>query len=150
MQGSLSGRSKPLGHPDDSGFYFMQEIMAGEPGGGINFDCLLKHPKQGYLLFELLLCEEQQTVTPWTSHPNRYWYKNKQKFLSLWAAAQSIGGTLILVNYAKKGTAHENEILMMIVERCDLSGIKTRDFRTTREQFAEYFRQLNRDILKKG
>lgn len=139
--------SKPLRNPDISGFNFMQEVMAGEPGAAINFDCLLRKSDGTYLIFELLLCEEYQTVDPWTSHPNRYWHKNSLKFISLWNAAQAMGAQLWLVNYAKAGTKHEDKVKCMHVINCTKEGIQTEDYNMSRQQFSEYFRKLNNDIL---
>ena len=121
--------------------------MAGEPGAAINFDCLLQKNDGTYLIFELLLCEEHQTVNPWTSHPNRYWHKNAMKFISLWNAAQAMGAQLWLVNYAKAGTKHEDKVKCMKVLNCTNQGIQTEDYDMSRQQFFEYFRKLNHDIL---
>jgi hypothetical protein len=44
--------SKSLGHGDESGFYFAQEMLAGDVTAGINFDRLQRHPKDGYIIFE--------------------------------------------------------------------------------------------------
>ena len=96
--------SKKLGHYDESGFEFSRELLGDRPTGAINFDRLQKHPVYGYIIFEYLLCEEGQTVTPYQSHPNRYWHKNARKFLALWRVRNDLHGTLYLVNYAKKGT----------------------------------------------
>lgn len=140
--------SKSLKHPDVSGFEFVQDIMQGNPGAGINFDFLLYHPVQGYLLFELLLCEEiQPNVNPWTSHPRYYWHKNAMKFISLWNITQSLHGTLYLVNYAKKGTLHENKVKLMEVTGCTQQGITTTDICGSRDNFAVWFRNLNKEIL---
>lgn len=94
--------SKMLGHNDQSGFDFAQEMLNGNVTAGINFDRLQKHPQYGYIIFEYLLCEERQFVTPYSSHPKRYWNKNKMKFISLWNVAQDLKAKLFLVNYAKK------------------------------------------------
>ena len=75
--------SKSLGHDDSSGFEFVQEILQGDPTYAINFDRVQKHPQQGYIIFEYLRCHESQAVNPYTSHPNRYFNKNKFKFISL-------------------------------------------------------------------
>ena len=144
----MSSFSKPLKHPDISGFEFVKDIMGDNPGAAINFDLLLKHPEHGYLLFELLLCEESQPrVTPWTSHPKNYWYKNKQKFISLWNAVQVMGGTLFLVNYAKKGTKHQDEVRLMKVTDCNEDTIKTLNYQWSRDYFAQWYRNLNKKIL---
>ncbi|WP_397547709.1 hypothetical protein ABUL39_05045 [Rhodothermus marinus] len=127
--------SKPLKDPDHSGFEFVREILDGDPTCAINFDRLQKHPKHGYIIFEFLRCHENQKVTPWTSHPNRYWEKNKQKFISLFRVARDLKATLYLVNYAAKGTKHADEILVIQVLEIDESkGItKEKTWKTTRK-----------------
>ena len=64
-------KSKQLFNDDSSGFEFVKEILEGDPTCAINFDRLQKHPQKGYIIFEYLLCEEEQKVNPHTSHPNR-------------------------------------------------------------------------------
>lgn len=140
--------SKPLGHDYESGFLFAQEMLCGDKTAAVNFDRLQKHPVRGYIIFEYLLCEEGQTVTPYTSHPRRYWEKNKMKFLSLWRVAKSLNATLYLVNYAKKGTLHEDEILLIHVLDMDENGIKELPpQKGTRKEFSTWFRKLNRECM---
>lgn len=140
--------SKPLGHGDESGFEFSKEMLGDDCTAAINFDRLQKHPQTGYIMFEYLLCEESQKVTPYTSHPNRYWKKNAAKFLALWQTKLDFNATLYLVNYAKKGTKAENEVLLIKVLDMDEMGI-TKDERTqyTRTGFSEWFRSLNEECL---
>lgn len=144
--------SKALGHWDESGFEFAQEMLAGDETAAINFDRLQRHPEQGYLIFEYLRCgPEQTTVTPWTSHPKYYWHKNKRKFLALWRVAQDLGGTLYLVNYAAKGDPNDDQIRVIRVEEMDEEGIrKETDWKTDRAQFSAWFRKRNRECLKES
>lgn len=141
----LMSMSKPLGHDDESGFSFVREMLQGEPTYAINFDRLQQHPTLGYLIFEFLLCEESQVVSPITSHPNKYWHKNSRKFISLWKAAKDLNATLYLVNYAKSGTKHENKVMVIkVLEIHPDKGItceQKKDF--TRAGFGEWFRKLN-------
>jgi hypothetical protein len=140
--------SKSLGHGDESGFEFAKEMLAGDETAAINFDRLQKHPTRGYIIFEFLLCEEAQKVTPYTSHPGRYWYKNSRKFIALWRVAQDLKSKLYLVNYAKKGTKSEDEILLIEVLELDENGIKKESIRKmTRKQFSDFFRGLNKECL---
>lgn len=141
-------KSKRLGHNDQSGFEFAQEMLGEDCTAAINFDRLQKHPQLGYVIMEYLLCEESQVVTPYTSHPNRYWHKNATKFLSLWRAKLDFNATLYLVNYAKKGTRAENEVLLIEVLDVDEKGIR-QDKKTkyTRERFAEWFKKINNECL---
>lgn len=140
--------SKKLGHDDQSGFEFSKELLGGECTAAINFDRLQKHPKLGYIIIEYLLCEESQKVTPYSSHPNRYWNKNAAKFLALWKAKLDFNATLYLVNYAKKGTRAEDEVLCIEVLDVDENGI-TAECRKeyTRASFGKWFRNLNRECL---
>ncbi len=140
--------SKRLGHGDESGFEFAKEMLAGDETAAINFDRLQKHPDKGYIIFEFLLCEEAQPVTPCTSHPGRYWHKNSRKFISLWNAAKDLKATLYLVNYAKRGTKSEDEILLIEVLDLDENGIKKENLKKmTRKQFSDFFRNLNKECL---
>lgn len=141
--------SKSLGHDDSSGFEFVKEILQGDPTYAINFDRVQKHPQQGYIIFEYLRCHESQNVDPYTSHPNRYFNKNKFKFISLFQIAKDLNATLYLVNYAKRGTMHEDKVKIMKVlnvDENDKSGpVKTEDCDTNRDKFGEWFRKLNKE-----
>lgn len=141
--------SKSLNQDDSSGFEFAQEMLQGDATYAINFDRVQKHPEQGYIIFEYLRCHESQSVTPHTSHPNRYFFKNKFKFISLFQIAKDLGATLYLVNYAKKGTKHEDLIKVMEVINVDennySSPVTTKEYYMTRAQFSEEFRRLNKE-----
>lgn len=143
--------SKPLVHDDSSGFHFAQEMLDGDITAAINFDRIQKHPKLGYIIFEYLLCEERQfsrNIHPYTSHPSRYWHLNSRKFISLWEVAKDLKATLYLVNYSKKGTRYEDEILLIKVIDLDSNGIKKEEKeKYTREEFKKWFRQLNQECL---
>lgn len=144
---SPNAESKPLGSYDQSGFDFVQEMLDGDRTAAINFDRLQNHPQAGYIMFEYLLCEENQKVTPHTSHPNRYWNKNSMKFLSLWQAKLALHATLFLVNYAKAGTAHADEVKLIRVTDVSYSGLRGEEFNWTRSQFRAWFRELNQACL---
>lgn len=113
--------SKPLGHNDSSGFEFVKRVLGNNPTAAINFDRLQYHPIEGYIIFELLKCEASQTVTPYTSHPRRYWNKNTSKFLALWRAKQDFNAKLYLVNYAEEGTKYADQVL--VIEVLDMDEI---------------------------
>ncbi|WP_118843362.1 hypothetical protein [Haemophilus haemolyticus] len=141
--------SKSLKQDDSSGFEFVQDILQGDVTYAINFDRIQKHPQQGYIIFEYLRCHESQYVTPHTSHPNRYFSKNKFKFISLHQISKDLNATLYLVNYAKKGTKYENLIKVMKVISVDESStsspVITKDWVTTKEEFGKWFRNLNKE-----
>lgn len=137
-------KSKSLGHDDISGFDFVQEMLDGDVTCAINFDRLQFHPTKGYIIFEYLLCEESQSVNPHTSHPNRYWHKNSRKFISLFRVSQDLPAKLILVNYAKKSTKHENKIKVIEVLGINDNGITDEKITLmTRDEFKFAFRKLN-------
>ena len=144
----MSG-SKALSQDDSSGFAFAQEMLDGDPTYAINFDRIQKHPEKGYIIFEYLLCEESQSVNPHTSHPNRYFNKNAQKFISLSNIARDLNAELYLVNYAKKLTKHENKIKLMKVNSVNPNNtnnpVDTTDWTMTRAEFSEGFRKLNKE-----
>lgn len=144
--------SKALGHDDESGFLFAKEMLSGDVTAAVNFDRFMRHPEDGFIIMEYLLCEEEQmekhNVTPYTSHPNKYWALNKRKFLSLWRAALDLKGSLYLVNYAKKGTKWDDQILLINVKGMNENGIFDQETtKFTRDTFKEWFRQLNRACL---
>jgi len=144
------GLSKPLAIEDKSAFDFVKEMLKGDPTYGINFDRIQWDSAKGrYAIIEFLLCDEAQFsrgITPFTSHPNRYFQKNAQKFVSLWALAQKLEADLYFVNYAKKGTEYENEVLLMEVlnvGKDEAPPVRTKNTRFTRDQFSQWFRELN-------
>ncbi|NQY42934.1 MAG: hypothetical protein HRT87_06315 [Legionellales bacterium] len=149
--------SKSLGKNDQSGFDFVQEMLQGDETYGINFDRVQWDSKNNkYIIVELLLCEEEQIVTPYTSHPNRYFFSNysrgikgnAQKFISLWQLSEELKANLYLVNYAKKGTKHEDQVLLMWVKNVDKNNkkcpVSTVDKKLTRKEFSKKFREMNR------
>ncbi len=140
--------SKALGHDDTSGFEFVKRTLGNNVTAAVNFDRLQKDPQRGYIIFEFLKCEESQKVTPYTSHPNRYWDKNASKFLSLWRARQDFNATLYLVNYAEEKTRYEDQILVIEVIDMDENGI-TNEIKTryTMESFSKWFLELNNSCL---
>lgn len=148
----MDGKSKPLGMEDVSAFEFVKELLEGDETYAINFDRIQWDSELNqYVIVEFLLCDEKQfknNVTPITSHPNRYWHKNAMKFISLWELTTKLGAKLYLVNYSKKGTKYEDEILLMEVKYIDKDKdphVKTLDYTYgSREAFSEWFRALNK------
>ncbi|MEW5941854.1 MAG: hypothetical protein AB1750_19495 [Chloroflexota bacterium] len=143
--------SKSLSHGDESAADFVIEMLAGDVTYGINLDRIQWDNKYNcYVIIEYLLCDESQFdrgVTPFTSHPNRYFHKNAQKFISLWELAKTLQAKLLLVNYSKKGTKHENEVLLMRVDNVDANQsepVKTTDKKLTRAEYSAWFRQMNK------
>lgn len=143
--------SKSLTNSDQSGFDFSKEMLAGDPTFGINFDRVQWDNTLGkYVIVEYLLCDERQfvrNITPFSSHPNKYFNINPMKFISLWEISQQIPAKLILVNYSKSGTEYENQVKVMDVINVDkskvMAPVTTIDRKMTRNEFSTYLRDLN-------
>lgn len=141
---------KKLGHWDESGFLFNKEMLDGDFSFAVNFDNLTKHKTVGWIIFEFLCCEESQTIDPFSSHPNRYWHKNKTKFLILFELCKKLSATLYLVNYAKKGTQHEDKVLAIkVFDICEKKGIiSSENKRFTRKEFSNWYRTKNNESVR--
>ena len=143
--------SKKLSKTDDSGEKFVIEMLSGDPTYAINFDRIQWDNKiEKYVILEYLYCHPSQferNITPFTSHPNRYFGKNTQKFISLWKLTKKIDAQLILINYTSKNEKFEDEVLVMEVELIDPTNsecpVKTIDKKMTREEFSTWLRKLN-------
>lgn len=142
--------SKPLSTDDESAIVFVKEMLAGDPTYAINFDRIQWDNAIGrYVILEYLLCDEKQFaygITPYTSHPKKYFYKNSQKFISLWRFSNEFNSKLYLINYSKKGTIFEDEILLMDVHNVNQLNypyVVTIDTKLTRSQFSTWLRELN-------
>jgi hypothetical protein len=142
--------SKPLTHADDGAMDFVIEMLQGDATFAVNFDRVQWDNKNNcYVIIEYLLCDEAQFakgVTPFTSHPNRYFHKNAGKFISLWRIARDLKARLFLVNYAKKGSQFDDQVLLMRVVNVDpdsSSPVQTKNMQMTRAEFSTWFRELN-------
>ena len=143
--------SKKLSKTDAGGESFVIEMLAGDQTFAINFDRIQWDNKiEKYVILEYLYCHPLQfkrNITPFTSHPNRYFRKNSQKFISLWRLTKKIDAQLILINYTSKNEKFEDEVLMMEVELIDPANsvcpVKTRDKKMTRDEFSIWLRKLN-------
>jgi hypothetical protein len=148
-------KSKPLNQADTSGFDFIKEMLNGDLNAGTDgFDRVMKHPKHGFLFFELLRCNEEQGergITPYTSHPNNYWNFAYRKFLSQWNHYKSINGKAhyYLVTYASKGEKYDDEVKLMEVKNFNINkGLETKDFLLTRKKFSKWLRKINKECLE--
>lgn len=136
-----------LVHGDDSGFQFQQEMLKGNPSAAINFDCIVYHPIYGATIIELLQVSpeaQEYGITPYNSHPNRYWFKNKQKFISLWNYTQDAHGLLLCVNYAPTGSKCENMVGVLRVINATDNGFETKLTEWNREQFSKWYINYNK------
>lgn len=137
-----------LEHPDFNSFYFVQELLEGDFTTGLDMDRLQKH-SSGFIVWEFLLTDEKQTISPWDSHPRNYWHLNKNKFITLFKISKKLDAKLLLVNYAKLGTLHEDKVLVIWVHDLDPNGIQKESiYRLSRLKFKEWFKKLNKESTK--
>lgn len=147
---SISNKSKPLSGSDESGSEFTREMLQGDPTYGINFDRIQWDSKDKcWILIENLRCHENQFskgITPFSSHPNRYFWKNSMKFIRLWELTLELKGKLFLVNYSKLGTEFGDEVLLMEVKNVNRTAwpfVDTIDTKLSRDQYSKWFREMN-------
>lgn len=136
----MNKKSKPIGKIDDDAKSLIIETLGGELTGGFDLDSIYKIGDT-YHVLEFLKCE---TVRPNHSHPKRYWFKNSQKFISLWEITQKLEGVLYLINY------EESREQFKVIKVLDLNSegiveevIKTWSF----EEFQRWFKSLNSRAL---
>jgi hypothetical protein len=141
----MSESSKPLGHADFSGFAMQQRALKGDNVYAINVDQIIWNKSVGeFYVFEYQKCEKTQTVTPWTSHPNRYWAKCHRKYESLWRITQKLEGVLFVINYAEEGSPHDDKFRVIEVADISAAGIRDRSVTNmTADIFSRWFRDMN-------
>ena len=142
--------SKPLSKADISGENLSIRALAGDYTYAINFDRLQFHQRlKRYIIFEYQKCEAIQCergITPWTSHPNRYWNKCKRKYFALWKAARKLDATLYVVNYAEPDTFYQNQIRLIRVTDMGPDGLEPNDGKNiTFQSFSDWFRKMNEE-----
>ena len=134
--------SKPIQKTDDSAKQLIIEALDGRQTGGFDLDSVYLI-KDTYYVLEFLKCD---TVRPFQSHPRRYWFKNKQKFLSLWAITCKLNGRLYLVNYEDS----REQFKVIRVLEMDESGIKKEEVkRWNFSEFKSWFQALNNLEIRK-
>lgn len=137
----MSSGSKPLGGVDEEAKRLIQETLDGADTGGFDVDSIFFIEGRGWIVFEFLKCD---TVRPFDSHPNRYWYKNSQKFLSLWRLTSDLEGELVLVNYEDS----REQFKIIEVEDLDKEGIQVETISETNfDGFQEYYMEINNAAL---
>ena len=115
-------KSKALGSDDVSGFDFVKEILK-ETQHVRSTSIVYKNIRKEDTSYLNSYCVKKLKVLTHTSHPRRYWNKNSQKFISLYSVSQDLIAELFLVNYAKKGTKHDDKIKVIKVLDLDNTGI---------------------------
>lgn len=138
-------------NPDNfSNFEFSREMLEEDNSAAIKFDIIQHHPEKGYMIFSYIPCKTEKYITPYTSHPKRYWNYKKNELLNLWKIASDLKAVLYLVNYAKAGTEYADEVLLIEVQDMDDNGItKENQIKHTRSSFSKWFRQINAECLGK-
>ena len=131
--------SKKISKADDDAKKLIIEVMGDELTGGFDIDSIYKMPDGTWLVMEFLKCD---TVRPFDSHPNRYWFKNSQKFISLWSITQELKGELVLVNYEDS----REQFLIIKVKNIDNNKgiIDEEKIKMNFNEFKDYFISLNR------
>ena len=131
--------SKKISKADDDAKKLIIEVMGDELTGGFDIDSIYKMPDGTWLVMEFLKCD---TVRPFDSHPNRYWFKNSQKFISLWSITQELKGKLVLVNYEDS----REQFLIIKVKNIDNNKgiIDEEKIKMNFNEFKDYFISLNR------
>lgn len=136
----MSKRSKPIRKVDDDAKSLIIEALEGGLTGGFDLDSVYKIGDT-YHVIEFLKCE---TVRPNNSHPRRYWFKNSQKFITLWEITQKLEGVLFLVNYEESREQFKVIKVLDLNEKGIISEeVKKWDF----TQFKEWFKSLNKRAL---
>ena len=79
-------------------------------------------------------------MRPNDSHPNRYWFKNQQKFISLWEITDKLDGMLFLVNY-EDSREQFKVIKVLEMTRSRISKEDTRIW--SFDEFKKWFQSLN-------
>ena len=135
----VNSNSKKISKIDEDAKKLIIEVMGLELTGGFDVDSIYRMPDNSWLIIEFLKCD---TVRPFDSHPNRYWFKNSQKFISLWQLKNDLNGQLVLINYEDS----REQFLIIEVKEIDsirgiISEVKTKMNFT---EFKRYFINLNR------
>lgn len=140
--------SKPLGKSDQSAFDFVQECLGGGSNFAVNFDRLaFDHLSGRFIVIEFQKVDQWQAgsgITPHTSHPVKYWDRCWRKYIALWRAVQKLEADFYVINYSEKGSPFEDQIRVMQIFSLNSDGIKKwSDWKCTRTEFAEFFREMN-------
>lgn len=122
---------------DNSAFGLSKSCLNNNETYGFNLDKIIfiKKEKKAFI-FEFLLCDEAQSVSPHTSHPNKYFKQNSKKFINLYNFSNGIlKSPLYLINYAKENTKHADKVKWMRMDGLDVNNnkepVKTTEFKTS-------------------
>ncbi len=155
-QTSIEDKSKTLKKVDDSAAELLIDLLDGSPGRNFDIESIFVHKKNEkweFVIFEFLKCESQQAnVDVSTSHPNRYWNKNKRKFLSLWTLIQVIrrakfSAKLILINYDDSRKKIKIMNVLSIDDSRQNNWVETKDENITFDEFKDRFKKFNNEKI---
>ena len=131
--------SKKISKIDEDAKKLIIEVMGSELTGGFDIDSIYRFKDGSWIILEFLKCD---TVRPFESHPNRYWFKNSQKFKSLWNLKKDLNGELILINYED---SREQFLIIKVKEIDEVKGITNEEkTKMNFKEFKEFFIGLNR------
>jgi len=130
--------SKKISKVDEESKKLIIEVMGEEPTGGFDIDSIYLIPNGKWVILEFLKCD---TVRPFDSHPNRYWFKNSQKFISLWKLKQDLDGDLFLINYEG---SRDQFLVIEVLELNNKRIIKENKTEMTFSEFKDFFIRLNK------
>ncbi len=137
----MNKKSKAIGKADDDAKILIIEALEEKHTGGFDLDSIYLIEGK-YHVLEFLKCD---TVRPNESHPKRYWFKNSQKFISLWNITQKLEGVLYLVNYE----ASREQFKVIKVLDLDETGITKEKMKEWGFiEFKKWFQDLNSNALK--
>ena len=136
----INNLSKKISKADDDAKMLIIEALEDNFTGGFDLDSIYEINGK-YVVIEFLKCI---TVKPFKSHPNRYWFKNSKKFISLWKITKKLDGTLFLVNYEDS----REQFSIIKVLKIDKSGVAKEERRDVDfETFKNWFQKLNSESL---
>jgi len=135
----VNSNSKKISKIDEDAKKLIIEVMGLEHTGGFDVDSIYRMPDTSWVIIEFLKCD---TVRPFDSHPNRYWFKNSQKFISLWDLRNDLKGELVLINYE----GSREQFLIIKVNKIDnkVGIIDEEKVKMNFSEFKQYFIALNR------
>lgn len=130
--------SKKISKIDEDAKKLIIETLGEEFTGGFDIDSIYHMPDGKWVILELLKCD---TVRPFDSHPNRYWFKNSRKFLSLWQLSKELKGDLILINYED---SREQFLIITVLDISEKGIVKETKEKMDFKKFKEFFVNLNK------
>lgn len=139
--------SKELSKVDVTGEDLSRRALMGDPSFANNFDRIhFDNVENRWVIFEYSKCDQEQFdrgVTPWTSHPNRYWHKGSNKFRLLWKLAQELSAIFYIVNYTDPDCKFGDEIRIIRVEDVTEKGLFGPTKECSFQEFSDWFRRKN-------